>query len=83
MREQFKRQNQPEYLTLMDEYNKLGDELKNTTRSKLAEKFEVTVHALAAINILSLDEMRMLKDLLEDRKQTMKKRLELRRYLQP
>ncbi len=83
MSKRFKRQYQPEYLALLDEYNKLGDELKNTTREKLAEKFEITAHALAAINILSLDEMRMLKNLLEDRKQTLKKRLELRRYLQP
>lgn len=67
----------------MSEYQKLGSELKETTRTKLAEKFGLSVHLLTGINRIKIEDLILIKKILTDRKKSMNRRAELREYLHP
>lgn len=71
------------HVTLIEEYQLLGSQLKQTTRESLAEKFDINVHALTGALRLTLDDFKLLKNVLDDRKKMLIRRKELRAYLHP
>ncbi len=77
------REFQPRYIESMNEYLKLGDELKNTTRIKLAEKFDIDPYALSGIARLDMQDIELIMALLADRQEILIKRKKLRQYLHP
>jgi len=81
MSRRFKKEFQPRYLTAVEEYKKLGDELKQTTRVRIAEKFDTDIYAIAGIAKLGLDDFRLIHELLQDRREMIAKRATLRAYI--
>jgi len=83
MKNRYSREFQPAFIKLMAEYSDLGLELKTSTRIQIAEKFNVSVHLLTGIKELDLDDFRLIKDLLSNRRKNLERRAILRAYLHP
>ncbi len=83
MKNRSNREFQPEFIKLMSEYLDLGSELEKTTRVKIAEKFDLSLHLLTGIKKLELTDFRLIKDLLADRQKSLERRAVLRAYLHP
>ena len=74
---------QVKYEIALSEYEELGEQLKHTTRKKIAEKFEIDHHALAGLVRLNVDDFELIKALIDDRMKIIAKRAKLRTYLHP
>jgi len=79
----FKRKEQSQFKTYQSEYLALGQELKNTTRESLAEKFGVSQSGFSTITKLTEDDFSLIKQILQDRRESMERRKFLRRMLNP
>lgn len=79
----FRRTENVQYKTAVAEYLKLGRELENTTRYKLAEKFNVSICGMALLRQLTIDDFILLKEVLDDRAKTVERRKFLRRMIAP
>ncbi len=64
-----------------DEYLRLGKELKQTTGYSIAEKFGVHVMAVSSLARMDNNDLRLIRELLLDRKRSMVRRKELRLIL--
>jgi len=79
----FRRTESPSYKAAVEEYQKLGAELDNTTRYKLAEKFGVSAASMGLLRQLTIDDFKLLKAVLDDRTKTVERRKFLRRMIAP
>lgn len=61
-----------------DEYLLLGQQLKQTTQAAIAKKFEVRADAISLISKLDNDDVRLIREMLNDRAKMLKRREQLR-----
>lgn len=74
---------QEKYEIALNEYEELGEQLKHTTRKKIAEKFEIDHRALVGIVQLDVGDFELIKALIDDRREIIARRAKLRTYLHP
>lgn len=65
-------------LNSYDEYLLLGKQLKQTTQAAIAKKFEVRADGISLISKLDNDDVRLIREMLNDRIKMLKRREQLR-----
>jgi len=63
------------------EYEKLGKELDQTTCKAIARKFEIHYSAVTSLLRLDDDDIRLIREIMKERRRIMKRREELRQML--